>query len=249
MDGRRTRVATVLVLALVCAPEQTVCEAQTYGGLAAGYSALRDELNVGLVYHGAELGGQIGQRIHFGVDELRWEAALGLAFLSTRGMPALELRLTPVTAGYLWGVVEREWRLWLGPALSANYRWYLNPMLQSGSFFWYTRYDVQLWVAASIPYRGHGLKLELRTALLAAASRPDAQPDPYFYDWGLGDLIASAHGNMVVALPNRVQHLRLVAEWRPPDSSLGVGYELVYDGYRAAPALQALQHLVRLTWH
>lgn len=222
---------------------------ETTRGVGIGYDAFRDELNVGLVYHGTDLRGHVGQRIDVAGNQLQWDARAALGLMWSRGMTAIELDAEPVSAGYLLRIVDGRTTVWVGPGLSANYRWYVNPDLQSGSFFWYTHYDLQARATASVAFKAERFRFDLRIGALSLASRPVARPDPYFYTFNFSELVSRAHGDMVVGTLGRTNHVSLVAEWFVPGTEMTLGYEFAYAGYTPAPALDTLQHVARISWY
>jgi len=215
-----------------------------------GYSAMKDQLNVGLVYDGVDVTGRFAERITVGNDYWEWGVQLGIGALFSRGMTAIDLHLEPWDFGYLWRVVDSDWQLYLGPGITGSYRTYVNPELHSGSFFWYTHYDLQLRIAAEATVFDQRFRAALNSTVASLASRPTSMPDPYFYNWEFLKMMDRAHSNMTFGSLDVVQHTDLQVEWWVPGSSdLTLSYVLTYDEYTPAPSLTTLRHAVRVTWY
>lgn len=165
-------------------------------------------------------------------------------------MTAATAQLEWLDVDYMPSIVESAWTLRLGPGLDGDHRWYVNPELHSGSFFWYGHYDAEVRVALDGYVAGRGVHGQLRVAALSAVSRPPTDPDPYFYDWRFVDLIARTHRDMRVASLGTVRHVELAVavdmprrkrDWR-------LGYVVRLEDYAGDPALRSVQHAIRVGW-
>ena len=243
----------VLILSVFTAVEIATAQdsTSTMWSVGTGYSSFKDELAVGLLYQGFAIDGSFAQRYSFEGAEVSWSILLSLNTVFSRGATAFDVYFKPWNGGALFTVVDGRWSLAIGPGLTGSYHTYLNPFVNSGHFFWYTHYDLELRLASSFTIEDQQVRMQLNTAVLSLASRPEAMPDPYFYSWSLGDMITRAHSNMVVASIDKVQHTDLTIEWFPSscDGEISLAYVMSYDRYRPDPELQILQHLVRLTWY
>ena len=241
-------ILVVLLIAIVSASAEDTT--LTSWSVRAGYSAYIDELNIGLLYTGGEIGGQYAQRIPFGDNDLEWRVNAAVGVMSSRGLLALDIHFTPVDGAYLFRVVDSDWQLFLGPGVTANYRWYLNPDQQSGHFFWYTHYDLEFRAAAVFTVADQRFRAHLHTTVASLASRPPPAPDPYFYDWNFGSMISKAHSDLEFGSYNLVQHIELALEWMlPGHNDLAITYTFVSDRYQQAPTLETIQHSVGVTWY
>ena len=214
-----------------------------------GYSAFKDELNVGLVYQGGMVGGSYAQRYANNSGALTWEVALNTEIMGTRGLTAIGLHLRPWDVGYLFDVVTDDWWLGLGAGFTGSYRLYVNPMQQSGSFFWYTHYDLELRIAARFRLKDQRFRVGLASAMFTLTSRPVPQPDPYYYDWNFGRMIERAHSNMTLGSLDLAQNLMVSVEWFIPNSHQSLAFETRAGSYNMSPTLSTLSHSLRFTWY
>lgn len=219
--------------------------------IGTGFSSSRDELNVGLLYQGGGLHGRYLHRHSHDGREFSWSTGMAITAQWSRGMTALALDLTPLETGLLFDVVDRDWRLRLGPGFAAHLGWNVNPELQSGSFFWYTHYDLEVRAAGEFGLGGQRFRTDMHTTVATLSSRPDVHPDPYFYSWGFGDLVSAAHSNMSLGSLGMARRVMVSTEWYIPGSGsrMGLVYRLDYAAYRTRPKLSTLHHTVHLTWH
>ena len=232
-------------------PTETARRHRYSASLEIGFAQFRDALNQDLVYHGGQIGARFGYRHDFDAVRLAWAMRLLLGFYGSHGMPALTPRLDWLDVAVLFPIRRPKLTLWVGPGLDRDQRWYVNPMLQSGSFYWYAHYDLELRAGADFTLAGQSFVASLRTAVVSAASRPSPLPDPYFYDWRFTDLVARTHRNVHIGSFESIRHVEGGLEWIVPrrKHDFGVGYVFRFEDYAPAPSLRTTQHLVRLSWH
>ena len=219
--------------------------------VGTGYSSFKDDLATKLLYQGFDLHGKYASRCIDSVSEFEWSVLFSPRVEFSHDMVAIEVLFNPLNIGYMAEVVRDDWSLFIGPGISGNYYMYINPFLNSGHFYWYTHYDLELRLASYFNVNDEKIRTALNTSVLSLASRPDPLPAPYFYNWNFFDFIADAHSNMVVGSLNTVQHVELTLEWLSvfEGGNPTLSYVFTYDHYVPAPSLQILQHLVRITWY
>ncbi len=219
--------------------------------LEVGFSQFRDELNSNLVYHGAQLGSRFGYTHDWHRLRLQWRVRVLFGLYASHGMPAIVPQLDWLDISTLFPIRRPGWTLWLGPGLDSDLRWYVNPFLHSGHFFWYGHYDVELRGGADFSIRGQPFRASLRINALSLSSRPSPSPDPYFYDWRFTDLVGRTHRELRLGSLDSIRHLEAGLEWLVPrrKHDLGLGYTLRLEDYAPAPSLRTVDHIVRITWH
>lgn len=189
-----------------------------------------------------------GQRFVWDSALLTWDVALEASLHGAHGMPAIETELRPWDVAYLRRFRGRSTKFWLGVGPSGSYRLWLNPFVNSGHFYWFSHYSLDL--RANLPFSlGAGdFRLDVAVTVLSLVSRPDPSPDPYFYSWKFTDIVADAHDNLRLSSVHHVRKLDIVGHWYLPDKSWAPMVRCSYEAYMPELRLHVLDYALGVTW-
>lgn len=228
---------------LLAAPSQNAA-ADHRIGVRLGSVQIRDGLNYGIVFDG----GQIHLSYEYTLVRksllLRTRFELGGGAFTDRGMLGFGAELRPLDAFAGFCLVDRDWKLHLGPQLLIDYRVQFYPDLQTGQSLWSTTFGIGPEILVQIPHKANRVNIGLEYTLLGAVSRPEARLPLYFYSLSLGGILSNLHSNFAFASPHNLARGALVFEYvferGAHDVALGYRLDLTYAYY--APELVQLAH-------
>ncbi|MEK7253615.1 MAG: hypothetical protein AAB316_02630 [Bacteroidota bacterium] len=214
--------------------------------LVVNFLQIKEGLNHGLVFRGF---GLQYQRLWEWENDQRlvsYEAGIGLAAPTSRGIIGAQLHLLPGRVSYLrktGGVRD----LAAGLFFTGEYNYQMYPDLQSGYSFWLTHYSVGGALAYPFEAGGQLFEVKFRTTLLGATSRPEVERGEYFFDASLGDMVRYLHQDFQFGTWNRYNQTGLEIRWQPKaDARLAFAYGMNYYGYFKQPRLTMIDQSLKL---
>lgn len=239
----------ILLLVFVASAYSQTKPVKTNFYLTSGFAQVEEEANFGLLFNGPGFTAGISAIAPFGNRWLSYRFEFSGNVLFSKGIPAIGAIVRPVYLSYLFPVNIPQGKLFAGPSLKAEYRYFLYPDLQAGFDYWFT--DISLGIDARYlhAFQKSALQVELNAAMAGLVSRQPAYRDPYFYDIGFDHAVRHLHNQMRIASLSEYFSGSLEVIWQPDkNSGFGLGYVLDYAGYRKAPEFRSVSHNIKLVF-
>jgi hypothetical protein len=200
--------------------------------IALGFLQLKDQLNLGMVFNGAQLEYRYGLLWKIHEHEIFYQPKLGAGIGFKRGMKGYQIHIDPANVTWTMPFYEQNGHTIRGGAnFAADYNYQFFDDLHDGPLFWTSEIGLSPVIRYSYQWDNKRINAELHNSLIGFTSHVQGY-DPYFWCFTAKDFFVKPHEDLRFGSFNNYDHSKVSIEFVPNISGIhSFAYEFDYLGY------------------
>jgi hypothetical protein len=200
--------------------------------IVLGFLQLKDGLNLGMVFNGAQLEYRYGVQWDIKNHEVRYQPRLGAGVGFNREMMNAQIHIAPVNVNWTMPVYEQNVHiLKVGANFITDYNYQSYYLLHDAPLFWTTEIGFSPAIQYNFQRNNKRINICLQNSLIGFTSHRQGY-DPYFWMFTAKDFLVKPHTDLKFGSFNNYNHTIVSFEFFPNTSKKHLfGYEFDYLGF------------------
>ncbi|MDR0287705.1 MAG: hypothetical protein LBI03_08410 [Clostridiales bacterium] len=217
--------------------------------VVAGFMQLKDGLNLGMVFNGAQMEYRYGVQWRLNTHEIQYQPRLGFGLGTSRfrTMECYHLHIAPVNITWTIPVYEQNGRsIRVGANFITDYNYQYWEDLHDAPLFWSSEIGLSPVVHFNCQWNNRRISAVLQNSLMGFTSHIQGY-DTYFWQKTAGDFFVKPHTGLKFGSFNNYNHTRVSLGFVP--NTLGRHsflYEFDYAGFFYGNPFYQINH--NLIW-
>ena len=213
--------------------------------IVTGFFQLKDQLNLGMVFSGAQLEYRYGIQWKISNHQILYQPRLGIGAAFNREMPGVQIHIAPVNVTWAMRFFEQKGHTIKGGLnFMGDYNYQAYPFLHDAHMFWNTEIGISPVVQYSFQWKNRRISAVMQNSLFGFVSHIQKY-DPHYYSVEAKEFFVKPHKDLEFGSYNNYNRTNISLEFVPNVQKIhSFIYEFEYLGLFYGNKFERINHNV-----